>query len=219
MKGPRIEYAIVGLESQVGEISELRRQREAPFKNADAARKQRNESQDTLITSQAENERLANTIETMTAEHEIAVLELDEYRTGFEKSRAVSVELNTVQAELNTPHTNYQRVAADNARLLLENGSIEEIKEKSRINQRLADDRLEERQEQETELRRAKVERKESKERAKKADEKAEEIKKNWHIAKNELLDVHRSNRELKFELKKHANCSGRDVVKNEQSA
>jgi chromosome segregation ATPase len=100
--------------------------------------------------------------------------------------------------------------------LLRENGSMDEVKEKSKNNQRLADDRLEERQKMEAELRQAKAEGKESEERAKKADGKAEEIKKNWHIAKNELLDVHRRNRKLKVELKKHANCPGGNIVKRE---
>ena len=159
---------------------------------------------------------LSEQLTTITTEYETATIELDDYKTGFKKSQAVSVELHTVQAELTALQTDYERVVADNARLLRESGSMDEVKEKSGINQRLADDRLEERQKMEVELRQAKSEGKESEERAKKADGKAEEIKKNWHIAKNELLDVHRRNRKLKVELKKHANCPGGNIVKRE---
>jgi len=93
---------------------------------------------------------------------------------------------------------------------------MEEVKEKSQINQQLADDRLEERQEMEIELCQVRSEGRESESRAKKADGKAEEIRKNWNIAKNELLAVHKSNRKLKVELKKHANCPGGEIVKRE---
>jgi chromosome segregation ATPase len=208
--------AIADLESQVGEISELRRQHEAASKNADESRKQRNELQITLTTSKAENVRLSEQLTTSTTEYDTATIELDEYRAGFKKLQAVSAELDTTKADLAILRSEYQRVAADNARLLHENGSMEEIKAKSRINQRLADDRLEERQEKEAELRQAKAESKQLEERAKKADGKTEEIRKNWHNAKNELLDLHRRNKKLKVELKKHANCPGGDMVKQE---
>ena len=208
--------AIADLESQVGEIPGLRRQHEAAIKNADESRKKRNELQENLTSAHARDVQLSEQLTTITTEYETSTIELDEYRTGFKESQAVSVELHTAQAELTALQTDYHRVAADNAHLLLENGSMEEIKAKSRINQRLADDRLEERHEKEVELRQAKAEGKESEERAKKADGKAEEIKKNWHIAKNELLDVHRRNGKLKVELKKHASCPGGNIVKRE---
>jgi uncharacterized coiled-coil DUF342 family protein len=210
------QLAIADLASQVGEIPELRRQHEAAIKNADESRKQRNELHEKLTSAQAKNVQLSEQLTTSTTEYETSTIELDEYRTGFKKSQAVSVELHTVQAELTALQTDYHRVVADNARLLLETGSMEEIKAKSRINQRLADDRLVERQEKEVELLQVKSEGTELEERAKKADGKAEEIKKNWNIAKNELLDVHRRNRKLKVELKKHANCPGGNIVKRE---
>jgi chromosome segregation ATPase len=207
---------IADLDSRVAEIPELRRQYEAAVKNADESRKQRNETQNTLNTSQAENERLVNVIETMTADYEVAGIELDEYRTGSKKSKAVSAELDKTKAELATLQIDNQRVAADNARLLRENGSMDEVNAKSTINQQLANDRLEQRQEMETELSHVKEERGNYEKKAKKADRKAEEIKKNWNIAKAELRDVHKMNRELKDGLKKHANCPRANVAKKE---
>jgi hypothetical protein len=208
--------AIVGLESQVGEIPELRRQREATFKNADASRKQRNESQSALTTSQAENERLVTIIETMTAEHDATLIELDDARTGLRQSQALSVELETVKSELATIINEHQAVVTDNTRLSNDCEKMEEVKEKSRINQRLADDRLGERQEIETKLGQAEAEKKDFEIRTKLAEGQAEEIRKNWGIAKAELLAVHKSNRKLKAELKKHANCPGGNIVKRE---
>ena len=207
---------IADLKSQVGETTELRRQHEAAIKNADKSRKQRNECQDTLTTAQAENAQLTEQLTTITTEYETATIELDEYRTGFKKSQAVSAELINTKADLTILQRDYQQLLADNARLLRETGCMEEVKEKSKINQQLADDRLEERQEMEIELCQVRSEGRESESRAKKADGKAEEIRKNWNIAKNELLAVHKSNRKLKVELKKHANCSGGEIVKRE---
>jgi chromosome segregation ATPase len=208
--------AIVDLKSQVGEISELRRQHEAAIQNADESRRQRNELQDTLTNAQAEIARLVDENKTLLAEQEIPAIELEGYQTGFKKSQAVSADLNHVQTEITILRADNQRLVADNNRLSNENEKMEEVKEESGINQQLADDRLEERQEKEVELRQAKSEGNVWEERAKNADGKAEEIRKNWNIAKNELLDVHRRNRKSKAELKKHANCPRVDMVKQE---
>jgi hypothetical protein len=210
------QILVTELRLQLTEASNTKAQHEAAIKNADEARRQRNELQDTLAIAQADITRLVDENKTLLAEQEITAIELERYQTGFKKSQAVSAELNLVQTEITILRADNQRLVADNNRLSNEPENVAEVKEKSRINQRLADDRLQERQEMEAELRQAKAERKESEERAKKADGKAEEIKKNWHIAKNELLDVHRRNRKLKVELKKHANCPGGNIVKRE---
>ena len=207
---------IAQLRLQVTEASDITIQHDAAIKNADEACKQRNELQTILTASQAENVRLSEQFTTITTEYETATIELDEYRTGFKKSQAVSAELINTKADLTILQSDYQRFLADNARLLRETGSMDEVKEKSKINQQLADDRLEERQEMEIELCQVRAEGRESETRAKKAEGKAEEIRKNWNIAKNELLAVHKSNRKLKVELKKHANCPGGEIVKRE---
>jgi DNA repair exonuclease SbcCD ATPase subunit len=181
------DITIKGLEKR---LAEEERQHNLAVKNADASRHARNETQDALEVTQADNNRLAQELKIMTANHENVTIDLEDSRASLERAQADAADQIKGRAEL---------VDAQSA------GDIEDVKTKLENLGKVAQDRLDDRHKMEIQLGEARIEAREWK-------QKGEEYRKNLNVAVGNLLKSEMQLKELKRdnkEIKREGNGEG----------
>jgi DNA repair exonuclease SbcCD ATPase subunit len=137
------QETIDGLRS---ELQKMDGQLVAAAKNTAHYRKEEQKAQDSLIRIQAENTRLVERVDELTATHEYDVIQLDDTRTKLERLQAVEIDLEGAKAELYTLKASHKQLSTEHTRLsdkLVEaKETIAQLQDKSII----SNDRLEEQQ-------------------------------------------------------------------------
>jgi len=179
------QVAIQRLEDR---LAKEERQHGLAVKNADASRHARNEAQNALAVIQTDKDQLTQELETMTTNHENVTMDLEETRASLHRAQTDAAALISVKAELLHAQSEAHRLLSVNAELSTSAEKIEKLKEKLENLGKVAQDRLDDKNQMEIQLGEARTEAREWK-------QKGEEYRKNYNVA---VGNLHKSEIELK---------------------